>query len=55
MLLGVQGVVVIGHGRSDAAAVANAVALAARTVDSDVNRDIVEGMAGAFAAPSSGA
>ncbi len=55
MLLGVQGVVVIGHGRSDAAAVSNAVALAARTVDSNVNRDIVEGMAGAFAAPSTGA
>jgi glycerol-3-phosphate acyltransferase PlsX len=45
MLLGVNGVVVIGHGRSDAAAVANAVALAARAIDTSVNADIVRGMA----------
>lgn len=45
MLLGVNGVVVIGHGRSDAAAVSNAVRLAARAIDAAVNDDIVRGMA----------
>ena len=45
LLLGVDGVVVIGHGRSDANAVANALALACRTLDSGVNQHIVEGLA----------
>lgn len=45
LLLGVDGVVVIGHGRSDAAAVANALHVAARGVDADVNRHIVAGLA----------
>jgi len=44
LLLGVSGIVVIGHGRSDERAVANAVALAARALDSDVNDDIVSGL-----------
>lgn len=45
LLIGVQGVVVIGHGRSDGRAVANAVRFAARNLDADVNRAIVEGLA----------
>lgn len=52
MLLGVKGVVVIGHGRSDASAVSNAIALAVRALDTGVNRDIVEGVAGSFASPN---
>jgi len=44
LLLGVDGVVVIGHGRSDARAVANALGLAARALDRDVNGDIVRGL-----------
>ncbi len=44
LLLGVNGVVVIGHGRSDGRAVANALALAARTLDARVNADIVAGL-----------
>jgi len=45
MLLGVNGVVVIGHGRSDDAAVSNAIGLAARAIDASVNDAIVRGMA----------
>jgi phosphate acyltransferase len=45
LLLGVDGTVVIGHGRSDDEAVANAIAVAARSLDADVNRHIVEGLA----------
>ncbi len=45
MLLGVNGSVVIGHGRSDAAAVSNAIGLAARAIDTGVNEAIVRGMA----------
>ena len=45
MLLGVNGVVVIGHGRSDDAAVSNAIGLAARAIDASVNEAIVRGMA----------
>jgi glycerol-3-phosphate acyltransferase PlsX len=45
MLLGVNGVVVIGHGRSDDAAVSNAIALAARAIDASVNDAIIQGMA----------
>ena len=44
-LLGVAGTVIIGHGRSDAAAVANALKLAARAMDAGVNAGIVAGLA----------
>jgi len=44
LLLGVDGVVVKGHGRSDANAVANALALAARALDAGVNDHIVAGL-----------
>jgi glycerol-3-phosphate acyltransferase PlsX len=44
LLLGCKGVVVKGHGRSDHVAVANALAVAARTIDSRVNEHIVEGL-----------
>jgi len=46
LLIGVQGVVVIGHGRSDGRAVANALHFAARALDADVNRAIVRGLSG---------
>lgn len=49
LLLGVNGVVVIGHGRSDANAVANAISLAARALDAGVNADIVSGLEGSTA------
>ncbi|MFT7676730.1 MAG: glycerol-3-phosphate acyltransferase PlsX [Planctomycetota bacterium] len=45
LLLGVKGTVVIGHGRSDENAVSNALGLATRALDREVNRDIVAGMA----------
>jgi glycerol-3-phosphate acyltransferase PlsX len=45
LLLGVDGIVVVGHGRSDEVAVANAIALAARALDSGVNQGIVTGVA----------
>jgi glycerol-3-phosphate acyltransferase PlsX len=45
LLLGVNGVVVIGHGRSDERAVANALALGARAIHSDVNKHIEQGLA----------
>ena len=48
LLLGVNGTVVIGHGRSDATAVSNAIDLAARALKAQVNTHIVEGCA-AFA------
>lgn len=44
LLLGVKGAVVIGHGRSDARAVANALKLAASSLDAGVNDDIVQGL-----------
>ncbi|MEE2941391.1 MAG: phosphate acyltransferase PlsX [Planctomycetota bacterium] len=44
LLLGVNGIVVIGHGRSDARAVANALDLARRAIDADVNAHIVAGL-----------
>lgn len=44
LLLGVGGVVVIGHGRSDDAAVANALALACRALDANVNQHIEQGL-----------
>jgi glycerol-3-phosphate acyltransferase PlsX len=46
LLLGVAGIVVIGHGRSDQNAVANAISLAARALDSGVNENIVKGLRG---------
>ena len=45
LLLGVAGVVVIGHGRSDESAVANAIGLACRALDANVNRHIEQGLA----------
>lgn len=44
LLLGVSGVVIIGHGRSDERAVSNALGLAARALDANVNEDIVQGL-----------
>jgi glycerol-3-phosphate acyltransferase PlsX len=44
LLLGVAGIVVIGHGRSHGRAVANALSLAARTLDANVCQDIVTGL-----------
>jgi phosphate acyltransferase len=44
LLLGVSGIVIIGHGRSDENAVANAIGLAARALDADVNEHIVRGL-----------
>jgi len=44
LLLGVPGTVVLGHGRSDAVAVANAIGLACRALDSSVNDHIVAGL-----------
>ena len=45
LLLGVDGIVIKGHGRSDAGAVANACRQAARALDADVNSHIVSGLA----------
>jgi glycerol-3-phosphate acyltransferase PlsX len=52
-LLGVNGVVVIAHGRSDRRAIANAIRLAARAVNQQLNETIVRGLsrAGAGAEP----
>ncbi|HET6203869.1 MAG TPA: phosphate acyltransferase PlsX [Planctomycetota bacterium] len=44
LLLGIEGVVVIGHGRSDAKAIASAIRGAARFVQADVNHHIVAGL-----------
>jgi glycerol-3-phosphate acyltransferase PlsX len=44
LLLGVQGTVVIGHGRSDAVAVANAIGLACRAIDAGIDEHIVSGL-----------
>jgi glycerol-3-phosphate acyltransferase PlsX len=49
LLLGVGGVVVIGHGRSDEIAVANAIALACRALDANVNKHIEKDLAPAAA------
>lgn len=51
MLLGVAGAVVVGHGRSDAVAVANALGLAARNLDAGLNEGIVQGLAASGEAP----
>ncbi|RLE41318.1 phosphate acyltransferase PlsX [Candidatus Acetothermia bacterium] len=45
-LLGVNGVVVIGHGRSDAAAIAGAINAARRAVAARLNERIAQGMKG---------
>jgi glycerol-3-phosphate acyltransferase PlsX len=44
LLLGVAGIVVIGHGKSDGGAFANALGCAARALDADVNAHIVAGV-----------
>jgi glycerol-3-phosphate acyltransferase PlsX len=44
LLLGVAGIVVIGHGKSDGGAFANALGCAARALDADVNEHIVAGV-----------
>jgi len=44
LLLGVDGIVVIGHGRSDSRAVANALKQAARAADSGMNQHITAGL-----------
>jgi glycerol-3-phosphate acyltransferase PlsX len=44
LLLGVNGVVIIGHGRSDERAVANAIAEAVRTADARVPENIERGL-----------
>ncbi|MCE9595007.1 MAG: phosphate acyltransferase PlsX [Planctomycetes bacterium] len=49
LLLGVQGTVVIGHGRSDATAVSNAIGQGARAMDAQVNEHIVTGLSRAGA------
>ena len=49
LLYSVNGVVIIGHGRSDENAVANALSLGARALDADVNAHIVSGLAKAGA------
>jgi glycerol-3-phosphate acyltransferase PlsX len=45
LLLGVNGVVIIGHGRSDEKAVANAIGQAARAADAQVTEQIERGLA----------
>lgn len=54
LLLGVKGIVIIGHGRSDETAVANALALGARALDADVNAHIVSGLERAKSASPAG-
>ena len=41
-LLGVNGVVIIGHGRSNARAIKNAIRVAGEEVENQVNQKIVE-------------
>jgi glycerol-3-phosphate acyltransferase PlsX len=43
-LLGVDGAVIIGHGRSDARAIRNGIRVAAQTVENGVVDAIVQGM-----------
>ena len=52
LLLGVRGIVLKGHGRSDAGAVANALVQAARALDARVNEHIVSGLAASGPAPA---
>jgi len=49
-LLGVKGICIIGHGRSDAQAVSNAIRVARESVVADLNRVIVEALAESRAA-----
>jgi len=44
LLLGVDGVVVIGHGKSDARAVSNALKQASRTAEAEINSHIIAGL-----------
>ncbi|MCH2104765.1 MAG: phosphate acyltransferase PlsX [Planctomycetes bacterium] len=46
LLLGVDGTVVIGHGRSNSRAVANALKQAARAADAQINDQIISGLEG---------
>ena len=46
LLLGVDGTVVIGHGRSNSRAVANALKQAARAADAEINAQIISGLEG---------
>ena len=39
--MGVNGIVIIGHGRSDATAVTNALRVARQALDADVNDKVV--------------
>ena len=59
LLLGIEGIVVIGHGRSDARAAASMLRVARRYVAADVNRHIVAALSApaprASAAPAQGA
>lgn len=50
LLLGVDGIVIIGHGRSDARAASSMIRVARKFVDADVNRHIVSALAAANAA-----
>ena len=45
LLLGVEGHVVIGHGRSDAKAIASAIRMGRRFADANVNKAITDGLA----------
>jgi len=45
-LLGVNGVVVIAHGRSDAEAIEGAIAVAARSVEANLNEQLARGISG---------
>ncbi len=54
-LLGIDGLVFIGHGRSDALAVKNAVRVAKQAVEAGVVAAIRSGIAAALAQPASGA
>jgi len=46
VLLGVKGVVVIAHGRSDAVAIENAIDVAAKQVEADLSSRFAEGLSG---------
>jgi glycerol-3-phosphate acyltransferase PlsX len=58
-LLGVDGVVIVGHGRSDARAIRNGIRVAAQAVENGVLEAIKQGLeaggrSGAAAAPGEG-
>lgn len=54
MLLGVDGIMIIGHGRSDARAVASAIRVAAQFIKADVNKHILAGLQKLAPAANSG-